>query len=583
VIERNVDFLTKAEVKDHWVLVLAAMRKEVKSFEDLGVFELALRSQSKNNCSSRWILRWKLVTGSDGKPQKVVKARLVIRGYEDRDYESSTFASTTSRWGQRVIVSLSVENKWKLYTLDIGTAFLQGLTYSQISTMSELPEREVSFDPPKGSEFLIRELPKFKTYNPVQHVLRLLKSAYGLRDAPKAWRTALDRCLKKWGMIQIVTDAGIYCKYFQNKLILCLSAHVDDLKVCGTPQAYAELKEVLEKDFGKLTEKCAFESELEHCGIIHQQHRDYSIVLHQNHYVSQLRPAEIPLALIDKPEHPLSQETELFATFQALLGCVGWTAQTRPDGCVYISALQRATSHATVGHLKKLNKLLKYLRTKPCGLTYRNFGVEKLKCLCISDSAFRREDPSCLAMRGAMIGRCEDVEGKPGGVFHPLEFFSRRQRKITRSTFAAETNAFADSIEISRVITQTFTAIQFPTESMHQLIEREETGRMALHLHGVVDCKSLFDHLASDETQLPSESSLILVLAGLKELLRCHSLKATWWINTHCMLADGLNKGLISRKALRDYGHTGVWEATGAMKKHFETSHKPIVSCKQDM
>ena len=163
---------------------------------------------------------------------------------------------------------------------------------------------------------------------------------------------------------------------------------------------------------------------------------------------------------------------------------------------------------------------------------------------------------------------------------HPLEYYSRRQRKITRSTFAAETNGFADSIEISRVINQTFTAIQFPYETMRQLIEREESGRMALELHGAVDCKSLFDHLASEDTQLPSESSLILVLAGLKELLRCHSLRVIWWINTQSMLADGLNKGLVSRRALREYGLSGTWEVSGDMKKHFETTHVPIVSAR---
>ena len=118
-------------------------------------------------------LRWKVVDSA-----KVIKARLCIRGYEDSDREVSTFASTTSRWGQRVVTSVAVERSWRISTLDVGTAFLQGMTFQQLSELDDLPERVIAFEQPRGSESLVNELPGHESYNSAQHVLRLLKPAY---------------------------------------------------------------------------------------------------------------------------------------------------------------------------------------------------------------------------------------------------------------------------------------------------------------------------------------------------------------------------------------------------------------------
>jgi hypothetical protein len=353
-----------------------------------------------------------------------------------------------------------------------------------------------------------------------------------------------------------------------------LSCHVDDLKIAAKDAPYARLKSALEKSFGKLTEKCAYESSLEHCGIIYEQLKDYSIKTHQLQYALQLKTADIPAELASAPSTVLTPA--LLGTYQSLLGGAAWMCQTRPDICIYIQALQRATTVATIGHLQRLNKVVRYIKLRPAALYFAKYDTVDLKILCISDSAYRREDPSCLAMRGSLIARSSNHAERPGGVHHPLEYFSKRQRKVTRSTFAAETMSLADGVEISRVIAQTFTAIQFPKETMSQLVVREETGKMFLPIHAAVDCKSLFDSLSASELRLPSESSLILILAGLKEQLLAHNLKTLWWINTESMLSDGLNKGVISRLALRNFANTGRWEVVGEMKKFSEVTFKAI-------
>lgn len=133
MIEKNYDQLTAEEVKTNWQLVEEAIRAEVRSFHDLETFERTPRKDMENICSSRWVLRWKL---KDEK--RTVKARLTIRGFEDLQMDLQTFAGTATRWGQRLISSMSAQNNWPIWAWDVSTAFLQGLTFEQLAEMNQI-------------------------------------------------------------------------------------------------------------------------------------------------------------------------------------------------------------------------------------------------------------------------------------------------------------------------------------------------------------------------------------------------------------------------------------------------------------
>ena len=97
------------------------------------------------------------------------------------------------------------------------------------------------------------------------------------------------------------------------------------------------------------------------------------------------------------------------------------------------------------------------------------------------------------------------------------------------------------------------------TAPIPRLREMEESGGFKLPIECVVDCKSIMDSLATDETKIPNEASLILLLLALKEALVNGTIAALWWCDTADMAADGLNKGLVSRKALLELSATGLW------------------------
>ena len=552
-IEKNYDALTTEEVKKHYKLVEAAVRKELKSFVEHKTFKRELRKNCSNICTSRWVLRWKEIDGV-----RSVKARLTIRGFQDTaDVES--YASTASRWSQRLVVSLAVMNKWPVWVSDISTAFLRGMPFKELAKLTNTPEREVAFVPPKGWEKYFTELPDMATFDFVTEVLKLCKAVYGLRDAPRAWRIRLDIELKRLGGHALPTDKALYCFYDNNgKLDAVISAHVDDLKGAGNKQRTDAIIKGLESAFGTMKTQ---QGDFTHCGLKHEAIEGGGYIIHQHAYAQQL-------ICIDTAELDLKDESKLLnsdyvARYMSLLGGLSWLIQTRADICIYVCALQRAASKATVGHLIKLNKLTRWVRRKKCQLTYKPI-TGPVVLACVSDSAFKTEPNSSVAMRGTVIGLWESKEG----VFHPLEYYSRKQRRVCRSTFAAELNGAADAVEVARLINYTLTHTHNPKISPTELMSLEESGKFPVPLFLFTDCRSVFDTLTQSDLRTPSEASLVLIVAMLRELLEKHAIHSISWIATGDMIADGLTKGLISRKALLSVCNQEVWKLKEEFMSH---------------
>ena len=67
---------------------------------------------------------------------------------------------------------------------------------------------------------------------------------------------------------------------------------------------------------------------------------------------------------------------------------------------------------------------------------------------------------------------------------------------------------------------------------------------------------------------MPLESSLIAILLVAREALHTGRIRALHWCDTRDMLADGMNKGSISRKAIVDCMKTGVWSVSWPSVRH---------------
>jgi Reverse transcriptase (RNA-dependent DNA polymerase) len=562
MIQKSLDILTSQEIKDNWQQVQEASRKEVQSFKDHGTYEVKRAVDCPNICSAKWVFKWKTIDG-----QRAIKARLTVRGFEDLARDMQCFSATASRWSQKVILSVAVQRGWELMVADVATAFLQGMTFRELADLQGTPIREVAFRPPKGSEHFFQAL-EGKLYQPDRDVLAMLKPVYGLKDAPAAWRAKLALVLKGLGGKPCHIDSCLWIWHDGGLLTAIISTHVDDLKGAGVKEVIRRIVDTLEKAFGKC--KTAYRV-FEHCGILHEQSDDLKTVrIHQNHYVQQLQPLDLA-GMRDNVELNDSQH----ADYLSLLGGLSWTVQTRMDIAVFICALQRAAKTPLGEHAGRCNKVLKWARKHPYFLTYKKMRGEAT-VLTISDSAFRKEDARGLAMRGSITGLAPFQEETPGSILHVILFWASKQRRVTRSTFSSELNSLVDSIDFAKQLAMLMAEILIPQTSARAIAELEESGRLPLSIVGVIDAQSVYDALKAQELRTPSEASLMLMMCGVKELLRSGTLRRLFWVDTTDMVADGLGKGTVSRKALMELGEYGEWLLQFAPKGFTETKFTPI-------
>lgn len=151
--------------------VIAAKVKELKSFFTNQVREFAGEKDSKDMdrvVTARWVLTWKKT--DDNKYQ--AKARLVLRAFQAPDLFNLDKASpTAARLGKLKLLLIAAIEGWQISCGDVRAAFLSGASFVR-KLMVRLPKD-------CGPLLGIRSTEEV--------TMRMLKSAYGLADAPLLW------------------------------------------------------------------------------------------------------------------------------------------------------------------------------------------------------------------------------------------------------------------------------------------------------------------------------------------------------------------------------------------------------------
>ena len=172
VVQRDDDILTPAQLKEHWPEVKKAMLNELQTWAKLKCFSRRPRSSARNIIDVRWVVKFKWdVPTSDASgsrsteartPVRTIRARLTVRGFKDQQKaDIDRHAGASSRCAQKLIVSEAVRNGWDICTADVPKAFLQGVTYEELSEMTGDPLREVNFYLPTDNIPLLRMIPFF--------------------------------------------------------------------------------------------------------------------------------------------------------------------------------------------------------------------------------------------------------------------------------------------------------------------------------------------------------------------------------------------------------------------------------------
>ncbi|GAA0151671.1 transmembrane signal receptor [Lithospermum erythrorhizon] len=163
------------------------------------VWELVPRPDDHNVIGIKWIFKINLM--SMGILPKRSQTSGLASGYtqvEGVDFEE-TFAPVTRLEAIRLLLSLACLVKFKLYQMDVQSAFLNGII-----------QEEVYLEQPKGF---------IDPSNP-DHVYRLKKVLYGLKQAHRAWYERLTIFLLKNGYTRGAVDNTLFIKREKDQLMV---------------------------------------------------------------------------------------------------------------------------------------------------------------------------------------------------------------------------------------------------------------------------------------------------------------------------------------------------------------------------
>ena len=124
--------------------------------------------------------------------------------------------------------------------------------------------------------------------------------------------------------------------------------------------------------------------------------------------------------------------------------------------------------NARYSHLQKPNRVIKWIHRRPFKIRYKRLEGP-VKVIAITDSAFRKEDKTGLAVKGAVIGIIQALDEQPGGDLHVLECFSKKLRRVTRSRYGAELLSLSDGVEFAKRVAVTMAELYAPNSNLDML------------------------------------------------------------------------------------------------------------------
>ncbi len=273
----------------------------------------------------------------------IAKSRIVTPGHVDPDGDVPiehggfrTDAPTASQLAFHMLCSSAVRKKWKLRSFDCKTAFLTG----------EAHNRELYVRPPREG------LPGV----PPGSLIKLIKGAYGLGEAPRLWYLKIRAMILDSGFTEMRTSKGAFVvRDSDGNTCGMLIIHVDDACFAGAGEAYDKAIESLRQKVKIGTED---EQEFDFLGRHVKQLDDYTIEIDQHTYVKNIERVKQCKDRMTKDKNQKLDAKEM-NQFRSLVGQLAWPArESMPQLAYAVSDLQQRTSEATVHDLSHANRVL---------------------------------------------------------------------------------------------------------------------------------------------------------------------------------------------------------------------------------
>ena len=388
----------------------AAMDEEIQSIEKNKTWELVSLPKGHEVIGVKWVYKTK--RNAKGEVEKY-KARLVAKGYKQRagiDYDE-VFAPVARMETIRLLVSLAAQNCWKIFQMDVKSAFLNGYL-----------DEEVYVEQPMG----------YVNKNHGEKVLKLKKALYGLKQAPRAWNSRIDVFFKENGYVQCPHEHSLYMKVNSNGDVLLICLYVDDLIFTGNnSHMIKEFKKAMTQEFemtdiGLMSFFLGIEVKQNNEGIFISQEA-YAKEILKRFNMNNCKPVSTPIECGVKLSK-IGEGQVIDATlFKSMVGSLRYLTCTRPDILYSVGLVSRYMEEPKKSHLQAARRIFRYIQgTISHGLFYSSSQNSHL--VGYSDSDWG--------------GDLDDRKSTTGFVFFmgntAFTWFSKKQPIVTLSTCETE-------------------------------------------------------------------------------------------------------------------------------------------------
>jgi hypothetical protein len=390
----------------------AAVQEEVSSLVKNGTWAEVILPEGANLVSTKWVFAIKTLL--DGTIERF-KARLVARGFSQQyglDY-LETFAPTVRMDTLRLFFAMVAKKNLDCWHFDIKNAF----------TESELRE-DIYLAPPQGVQVT------------KGHVLKALKSLYGLKQAGRDWSLLLRKFLLESGFEQSLADP---CLYVHPDRQLYMLVYVDDIPAAGKPTSLEWFAKTLStrfnaKNLGEISKLLGMR--------IIRDRKSKTIYLDQEQYLmttlnrygisaEKHKAKKIPAA---DYEHlrPAAEGDEMIdpTEYSQIVGSLMWAmVLTRPDIAFVLGRLSQYMSKPAKHHGSALKSLMRYIRsTVKQKLRFGPGGAHENQLAVYTDADWASDKSDRKSISGGI------------GMFYggPILWASKKQNSVATSSTESE-------------------------------------------------------------------------------------------------------------------------------------------------
>nr|CAD1838543.1 unnamed protein product [Ananas comosus var. bracteatus] len=320
------------------------MKEELAMIEKNQTWELVERPKDRKVIGVKWVFKTKL--NPDGSVNKQ-KARLVVKGYAQVwgvDF-SETFAPVARLDTIRMTLALATQQGWKVYQLDVKSAFFNGVLQEEIYV--EQPE-------------------DFVTPGQEEKVYLLRKALYGLRQAPRAWYSKMDEHLLGLDFKKSLSESTLYVKNNVSYLVV-VSLYVDDMLVIGSnsDQITAFKQEMMKRfemtDLGEMSYFLGMEVRQTQNEVFICQNKYLKEIL-KRFNMEECKSVNTPMGQKEKLQKKDGSEPTDKRVYRSLIDCLMYLTATRPDIMFPVSVLSRFLNCVSELHMVAAKSVLRYLK-----------------------------------------------------------------------------------------------------------------------------------------------------------------------------------------------------------------------------